>query len=125
MTEPDEHDVYRDHWLALPIRLFVNGRTPDQPPITIELRAGAEPITVEIGKGKLHTRPRAAENPDLILTGATQLVVGVLTGQLSLATARARGLRTQGNTKILRQPQPEMARAHPATDASVSYSPQQ
>ena len=125
MTEPDEHDVYRDHWLALPIRLFVNDRTPDEPPVTIELRAGAEPITVETREGKVHTRPGAAENPDLILTGAPQLVVGVLTGQLSLTTARARGLRTQGNAKVLVRLQPEAAGAHPAADASISSDPPQ
>ena len=45
--------------------------------------------------------PGAAENPDLIITGTPQLVVGVLTGQLSLTAARARGLRTRGNAKIL------------------------
>lgn len=107
MTEPDEHDVYRDRWLALPLRLLVNDRTPDEPPVTIELRTGAEPITVETREGHVHSRPGAAENPDLILTGAPQLVMGVLTGQLSLTTARARGLRTQGNAKVLVRLQPE------------------
>jgi DNA-binding HxlR family transcriptional regulator len=107
MAEPDEHDVYRDHWLALPVTLLVNDRTPEEPPVTIELRAGAKPITVETREGRVDTRPGAAENPDLILTGAPQLVVGVLTGQLSLKTARARGLRTQGNAKVLARLQPE------------------
>ena len=114
MTERDEHDVYRDHWLALPVRLFVNDRTPDEPPVTIELRAGGGPMTVETREGKVHTRPGAAENPDLILTGAPQLVMGVLSGQLSLSRARARGLRTQGNAKVLARLQPETAGAHSA-----------
>jgi DNA-binding HxlR family transcriptional regulator len=114
MTEPDEQDVYRDHWLALPVRLFVNDRTPDEPPVTIELRAGGQPITVETREGKVHTRPGAAENPDLILTGAPQQVVGVLTGQLSLTAARAHGLRTQGNAKVLARLQPEAVGAHVA-----------
>jgi len=125
MTEPDEHDVYRDSWLALPVRLFVDDRTPDEPPVRIELRAGSEPITVETREGKVHTRPGAAENPDLILTGAPQLVVGVLTGQLSLTTARARGLRTRGNAKVLARLQPEAAGAHPAADAAISCTPPQ
>jgi DNA-binding HxlR family transcriptional regulator len=107
MTEPDEHDVYRDHWLALPVRLFANDRTPDEPRITIELRAGTEPITVETREGKVYTRPGAADKPDLVLTGAPELVVAVLTGELSLSAARARGLRTQGNTKVLVRLQPE------------------
>ena len=122
MTDPDEHDVRRDHWLALPVRLFVNDRTPDEPPATIELRAGAEPITVETREGKVHTRRGAAENPDLILTGEPELVVGVLTGELGLTTARARGLRAQGNTKVLARLQPKEGGAHPTAGATISHS---
>ena len=117
MTEPDAQDVRRDHWLALPVRLFVNDRTPDGPPITIELRAGAEPITVETREGKVHTRRGAAENPDLILAGEPQLVVGVLTGQLSLTAARARGLRTQGDARVLAPLQPVTRQRTPASNA--------
>ena len=106
MAEPDEQDAYRAHWLALPISLLVSDRTPDQPPVTIELRTGEDAITVETRDGEVHTRPGAAEKPDLILTGSPQLVVGVLTGQLNLTTARARGLQTQGNAKVLSRFEP-------------------
>ena len=111
MTEPDEQDAYRGHWLALPIRLLVSDRTPDQPPVTIELRTGEDTLTVQTDDGKIHTHPGAAENPDLILTGPPQLLVAVLTGQLNLTTARARGLQTQGNAKILSRFRPEPAEA--------------
>jgi hypothetical protein len=111
MTEPDEQDACRGHWLALPISLLVSDRTPDQPPVTIELRTGEDAITVETGDGKVHTHPGAAEKPDLILTGPPQLLVGVLTGQLNLTTARAHGLQTQGNAKILLRFRPEPAGA--------------
>ncbi|MFE2972360.1 winged helix-turn-helix transcriptional regulator [Streptomyces sp. NPDC059340] len=107
MTEPDEQDAYRGRWLAFPISFLVNDRTPDQPPVTIELRTGEDVITVETGDGKVHTHQGAAEKPDLILTGPPQLLVGVLTGQLNLTTARARGLQTQGNAKILWRFRPE------------------
>ena len=114
MTEPDEHDAYRGRWLALPIGLFVSDRTPDEPPVTIELRTGEEAITVEAREGKVHTHPGTAEKPDLVLTGPPQLLVGVLTGQLDLATARARGLQTRGNAKILSRLLPEPAGAEAA-----------
>ena len=107
MAERDEQDVYRDSWLALPVSLFVKDRTPHEPPVTIELRAGTEPITVETRHGKLQTRPGGVDKPDLILTGAPELVVGLLTGELSLSSARTRGLRAQGNTKVLARLQPE------------------
>ncbi len=111
MTEPDEQDACRGRWLALPISLLASDRTPDQPPVTIELRTGEDAITVETGDGKVHTHLGAAEKPDLILTGPPQLLVGVLTGQLNLTTARARGLQTRGNAKILRRFRPEPAGA--------------
>ena len=98
MTEPDEQDAYRGRWLA---SLLLRDRTPDEPPVTIEFRTGEEAVTVETREGTVHTHPGAAETPDLILTGPPQLLVGVLTGRLNLATARARGLQTRGNTKIL------------------------
>jgi DNA-binding HxlR family transcriptional regulator len=109
MTEPDEQDAHRGHWLAFPISLLVSDRTPDQPPVTIELRTSQDAITVEARDGKVHTQPGAAENPDLILTGPPQLLVGVLTGQLNLTTARAGGLQTRGNAKILSRFGPDPA----------------
>jgi DNA-binding HxlR family transcriptional regulator len=107
MTELDEEDAYRDRWLALPVSLLVSDRAPDQPPVTIELRTGEGTITVETSAGKVHTHPGAAEKPDLILTGPPQLIVGVLTGQLDLTTARGRGLQTRGDAKILRRLRPD------------------
>jgi DNA-binding HxlR family transcriptional regulator len=106
MTEPDEEDAYRGRWLALPISLLVSDRTPDEPPVRIELRTAEEAITVETRDGTVHTHPGTAENPDLVITGPPQLLVGLLTGQLDLTAARARGLHTRGNAKILRRLRP-------------------
>ena len=109
MAEPDEQDASRGRWLAFPISFLVSDRTPDQPPVTIELRGGGDTITVETGDGQVHTRLGAADKPDLILTGPPQLLVSVLTGQVNLTTARDRGLQTQGNAEILGRFGPEPA----------------
>ena len=114
MTEPDEQDAYRVRWLAFPIGLLVTDRAPDDPPVTIELRTGEEAITIEARDGEVHTHPGSAEKPDLILTGPPQVLVGVFTGQLDLTTARARGLQTRGNAKILSRFLREPARAEAA-----------
>jgi len=111
MTEPDEQDAYRGRWLA---SLLLRDRTPDEPPVTIEFRTGEDAITVETRQGSVHTHPGAAEKPDLVLAGPPQLLVGVVTGQVRLATARARGLRTRGNAKILSRLLPEPAGAEAA-----------
>ena len=107
MTEPAEEDAYRGHWLALPVQLYLEDREPDSPPVRIELRTGDEPITVETIDGSARTRPGPASDPDLILTGTPRLVLGVLTGRLDLATARASGLEYQGDTKTLRRLRPD------------------
>ncbi len=119
MTEPDEQDAYRGRWLAFPIRLLVSDRTPEEPPVTIELRTGKEVIAVETSEGKIHTHQGAAEKPDLILTGPPQLLVGVLTGQINLTSARARGLQTRGNAKILQRLRAEAAGAETAAAGAM------
>jgi DNA-binding HxlR family transcriptional regulator len=120
MTEPDEQDAYRGYWLvSSSVSPFVSDRAPDEPPVTIELRTGEEAITVETREGKVHTQAGAADKPDLILTGPPELLVGVLTSQLNLTTARARGLQTRGNAKVLRRLRPEPAEAETAVRASL------
>ena len=101
MTEPDEQDAYRVRWLAFPISLLVTDRTPDEPPVTTELRTGEEAITIEARDGEVHTHPGPAEKPDLILTGPPQVLVGVFTGQLDLTTARGQyAAGWQGGVKV-------------------------
>ena len=107
MKKPNKQDAYRDRWLAFPVSLFVNDRTPDDPPVTIELRTGEDAITVETREGRVYTRPGAAAKPDLILTGPPELLVGVVTGEITLTAARARGLQTRGNARILSRLRPE------------------
>ena len=118
MTERDSRDVYRDRWLALPVRLFVKDALPDGPPVTIELRPGAELMTIDLRDGQVHTRPGAAENPDLILTGTPEQLVGVLTGQLKLTTARNQGLSAQGDARVLTRLRPGPTRTG-ALDAAA------
>ena len=109
MKEPADNDAFRSHWLALPAELFLTDRTPGEPPITIELRTGDEPMLIETVGGGARARPGTAEDPDAVLTGPPQLVLGVLAGQLDLAAAKARGLGYQGDPQVLRRVQPDVA----------------
>lgn len=98
-------DAFRSHWLALPAKLHLSDQTPELPPVTIELRAGDEPMIIETVDGTVRNRPGSAQDPDAVLVGTPQLIVGVLTGKLDLAEARAAGLRYDGDPKILRRVQ--------------------
>jgi DNA-binding HxlR family transcriptional regulator len=109
MVEPAAEDAFRSHWLAMPVELFLTDRTPERPPVTIELRAGEEPMLIETADGGARTRPGAAEDPDAVLTGTPQLVVGVLSGRLDLAEARARGLQYDGDPETLSRVQHQAA----------------
>src|ERR1700736_2142028 len=43
---PAAGDGFRDLWMTLPGDLFLRDRTPDRAPITIEVRAGEEPMLI-------------------------------------------------------------------------------
>src|SRR5438876_3320830 len=42
MEESVADDAFRSHWLAMPVELFLTDRTPERPPVTIELRTAGE-----------------------------------------------------------------------------------
>ncbi len=94
-------DVFQTHWLAVPLRNALRDRTPNRPPIAIELRTGDAPLTLETVDGAVHARPGPAEDPDLVLSGPPKTIFGVLTGQFDVKSARKIGLRYSGNVKLL------------------------
>ena len=77
----------------------------------------AEQVDAEFD-GKLNIRPGAAQDPDLILRGSPQLIVGTLTGKLPLRQAEARGLTYEGDPVALERlhtrAAPEFAAANTA-----------
>ena len=101
------NDVLRTHWLAMPIRHLLADHRPHLPPATIEIRIGDEPIVIELDSGRLTTRNRSVQNPDLVLTGPHQAVLGALAGKLDLATATAAGLQYEGNIQLLERLRPQ------------------
>jgi DNA-binding HxlR family transcriptional regulator len=101
MLEPDGDEEFRSHWLAIPVELYLTDRTPDRPPLTIEVQAGGEPMLIETVDGGARTYPGEATDPDAVLRGAPQLVIGVLSGRLELAAAERSGLRYEGDPAVL------------------------
>src|SRR5947209_3321244 len=73
MAEAAGDAAFRSRWLQLPVELFLSDRAPDRPPVQIELRTGDEPMTIRTGGGEVRAHPGAAEDPDLVLSGAPQL----------------------------------------------------
>ena len=106
IAERDDQDSFCTHWLSLQAKLHLADQEPDAPPVAIELRAGDDPLTIEAVDGVVRTRPGAASDPDLVLTGSPEVLVGVLTGRLTLGAARADGLQHSGAVTTLRRVQP-------------------
>ena len=61
---------------------------------------------LEISDGEVHARAGAAADPDASLSGSPYALLGVLSGQLDLATARSQGLELRGDEKVIRRMQP-------------------
>jgi len=100
---PNEDDDFRPYWLSLPVDLYLTDRSPEQPPVTVEVRAGDEPVVLETGEGKVHLRPGAAEHPDAVLSGTPHVIAGVLAGTMSLADAIVVGAKVDGKRAALQR----------------------
>ena len=111
MTRPVEGEAFRSHWLAFPVAHLLTDREPDGPGFAIEIRTGDQPMTIEPVDREIRARPATVDDdPDLVLMGEPGPILGMLTGRLSLTEARKRGLRTQGNTKVLHRIGPSARR---------------
>ena len=106
MTSPTGDESFRSHWLSFPVGEFLHDGDPAGPPLAIEIQTGDQPTVIEVSGGRLRTRPGPASSPDLVLTAPAPLVLGVLTGQITLTEAEDLGLRTTGNPAALRRLQP-------------------
>jgi DNA-binding HxlR family transcriptional regulator len=103
MGVPQPGNVFRSHWLVFPLDAYLEDKSPNEPPVAIELRTGDEPMVVETLAGKVRTRRGTVANPDAILTGRPGLVLGLLSGRIDLAEAKKRGLDFHGRAGALRR----------------------
>jgi DNA-binding HxlR family transcriptional regulator len=101
MVEPREGEEFRAHWLRFPVELFLLDSAPERPPVTLELRTGGEPVTVCTTPEGVRVCAEHVPQPDAVLSGTPQLVLGVLSGALELDAARARGLELEGDPGVL------------------------
>jgi DNA-binding HxlR family transcriptional regulator len=101
MTERKPDDAVRSHWLAGALAAMLADQAPEQPPATIELRVGDEPIVIEAREGRVDTRLGGAAAPDAILAGEPTPILGLLLGVLDLDGAKAAGVELTGAPAIL------------------------
>ena len=105
MVGPSGDAEFRSHWLIFPLQLHLSDHEPDLPPAVVEIRTGEQPMLLEIG-GSVRVRPGTVPNRDATVTGTPSLILGLFTGALELAAARARGLVFDGDEDLVRRVQP-------------------
>jgi DNA-binding HxlR family transcriptional regulator len=125
MIEPAPGDEFRGHWFTFPVSFFLHDRDPGGPPVSIELRAAASPVVVEVSGGSACARPGPAAAPDLVLDGEPQLMLALFAGGLTAAEAADRGLRISGDNGVLHRVLPAAGQArtpepHPGSIGSGS-----
>src|SRR5690242_4211623 len=64
LHSPGKHDVFQSHWLCLPLSLELRDSEPKGRPVTIEVRAGNEPLLVQARNGRVTARPGASDDAD-------------------------------------------------------------
>jgi len=106
VRRPIGENEFRSHWLAIPLETHLKDRSPHTAPQTIEIRTADQPMLVEVGGGNVDVRPGKADHPDLTLTGSASQILGVLLHQLEFKEAKVRGLKVEGDTKVLKRVQP-------------------
>jgi DNA-binding HxlR family transcriptional regulator len=120
MAEPAGDDAFRSSWLALPVAVIWEGTDQRRPRMTIEVRAGDVPVTIESRNGQVWVQPGPARSPDLVLTGPPDGIVGVLTGALDEQAASGRGVSIQGDADRLAQLRSPSGPPAPSGGAAVT-----
>jgi DNA-binding HxlR family transcriptional regulator len=111
--EPDE--AFRSHWIVHPISALFPDVDPARPDVTIEVRCGDAPMTIESRNGRVAVREGAASAPDLVLTGPPDAVVGLVAHRLDARTAKERGVAITGDARLLRRLRPQAPSAAKAS----------
>jgi DNA-binding HxlR family transcriptional regulator len=101
MTEQKPEDAVRSQWLAIALEGLLTDHRPDDPPVTVELRTGDQPIVIETRDGAVDVRLGKATNADATLTGEPKPVMGLLVGFIGLDEAKAAGVTYDGDPSIV------------------------
>ena len=104
MASYADTDDFRVHWLALPARHFLTDNTPEVPEQTVRVGTPPDALDVTVRSGActiVLADPR--RDPDAAVDGAPPVLVGAVTGQMNLDSARRAGLAVTGDTAAVRR----------------------
>jgi DNA-binding HxlR family transcriptional regulator len=103
LQEPSGDAVFRSHWLALPLEMQLRDHSPDQPPVTIQVRTADQPVSVATADGGVRVRVGTVVEPDATVSGSPGLILSLFMGDLDLESAVQSGLVVEGDPDAVRR----------------------
>ena len=105
-----DDQLLRSHWLSLPAKLRLRDHQPKHAPVMIEVRLADEPpMLVHVHAGRVDVRPGSVDQPDALIAGEPNGVLGLLFGRVGLAAARRQGVRFEGDYGAVTRVRPRAA----------------
>ena len=103
MTGRAKDECARTRWMVLPAQFYLQDRLPKDKPVAIQINGGDESMVIESRDGRVKARTGVIEDPDLTLNGSPELALGIMMGRLTAADAKTRGLKIQGDERLLQR----------------------
>ena len=101
MTGRKKTECARTRWMVLPAQFYLEDRLPKDKPVAIQIDGGDETMVIESRGGKVQARTGSVSDPDLTLAGSPELALGIMMGRVTRAEAKKRGLKIDGDTRLL------------------------
>src|SRR5262245_44539839 len=101
MTGRAKNECARTRWMVLPAQFYLQDRLPADKPVAIQIDGGDESMVIESRNGRVKARTGVIDDPDLTLNGSPELALGILMGRLTAGEAKKRGLKIQGDARLL------------------------
>lgn len=103
LAHAPNNDEVRAHWIALPAEIYLADRTPDEPPVTLEVHSDGESVTLTIGGGEVRATLGTNTKPDAEISGSAREVARVLLSGGPLSAAGKKRLRFRGDADVLKR----------------------
>jgi DNA-binding HxlR family transcriptional regulator len=107
MAQRAQGEEFRVHWL--PVSWFLQDRTPDARPASIEVRTAGQCAVIDVSSGSVSVRPGAAASPDLVIQGEPPLILALFSGRRDAAELVDLGLQLHGDEALLQRVLPDPA----------------
>jgi DNA-binding HxlR family transcriptional regulator len=97
----EAEDVFREQWVPFGASAFLRHHDPDDPPVTVQLITPVGSSVVEVDGDGIHPHVGTAEQPNVTLEGMPQVILGYLSGALTLKEATSQGLKLGGDPAVI------------------------